>query len=154
MKKVKHSAELVLTERDMAVFRNEDEDVQARYEKETGKKAKYEKRDEWRRKDRFYHEDYVSWLEDTLASIETIEEPNPNPERSNHMNIHFFMPPEDNDVTARCRGKVKTDKEGEYFGSFMINDMRWAVVLWDGQEDPNFYKATLLEVVQPKWSSI
>ena len=61
------------------------------------------------------------------------------------------------DETLRCKGKENTDKadsEGEYFGNMAINDRLWAVVLWDGDEDPDLYKADCLLVQKKRWERI
>lgn len=61
------------------------------------------------------------------------------------------------DETIRCRGRKDTDaenKEGEYFGNFLIKDRKWALVLWDGDEDPDLYKADLLEVECRSWEKV
>lgn len=68
------------------------------------------------------------------------------------------MTPEEDDFSfsmvddgpIRCRGKVGTDKEGkdgQYFGQFHIkDDVWWALVQWDDEDDPDLYKLNLLEV--------
>lgn len=61
------------------------------------------------------------------------------------------------DETLRCRGKPNTDKrncEGEYFGNILINEVLWALVLWDDDEDPDLYKASCILVEETAWVSI
>lgn len=57
---------------------------------------------------------------------------------------------------VRCR--VRTDqkwadagKSGLYYGKHEVNGMTWAVVLFDGDEDPTTYKAHALEVLDPRY---
>lgn len=59
-----------------------------------------------------------------------------------------------NDETLRCKGAENTDKatqKGEYFGNFVANGQRWAIVLWDGEDDPDLYKADMLLVIEERW---
>ena len=59
--------------------------------------------------------------------------------------------------TRRCKGKPNTDarnRYGEYFGHIIVNDVIWAVVLWDGDEDPSFYKASCLLIEERAWVSV
>ena len=61
------------------------------------------------------------------------------------------------DATMRCKGRHSTDKanqEGEYFGNFIIKNRKWALVLWDTEEEPDLYKAELLLVESKEWVSI
>ena len=61
------------------------------------------------------------------------------------------------DETIRCRGIKDTDiynKEGEYFGNFFVNGRKWALVLWDGEEDPDLCKADVLTVEHKSWIKI
>jgi len=58
------------------------------------------------------------------------------------------------DETLRCKGNDTSDKkdsEGEYFGNFYVNNKRWALVLWDGDDDPDLYKADLLLIERKSW---
>lgn len=62
-----------------------------------------------------------------------------------------------NDETLRCKGKESTDKagqEGEYFGNFFVKDTKWALVLWDNEDDPVLYKADCLLIVKRSWVPI
>ena len=62
-----------------------------------------------------------------------------------------------NDETMRCKGKENTDmanREGEYFGNVFIKDRKWALVLWDHEEDPNLYKADLLLIENKTWTPV
>lgn len=63
----------------------------------------------------------------------------------------------ENGETCRCRGKASSDKvdcKGEYFGFVYIKDTKWAIVLWDGDYDPDLYKANLIEIEVKQWRSI
>jgi hypothetical protein len=63
----------------------------------------------------------------------------------------------ESDETLRCKGKPDTDKadaEGEYFGNFFVNNRWWALVLWDGEEDPDLFKAELLLVETKQWKPL
>ena len=59
--------------------------------------------------------------------------------------------------TLRCKGKENTDmvnQKGEYFGTFYTGSTKWAVVLWDNEEDPNLYKADMLYIAETTWVSV
>lgn len=61
------------------------------------------------------------------------------------------------DETVRCKAQKGTDmadREGEYFGNVVVKDTRWAIVLWDNDEDPNLYKADMLLVENRRWVHI
>ena len=56
--------------------------------------------------------------------------------------------------TLLCRiaeGWENAGKTGQYFGNIMVNDMGWAIVLWDGEEDPDMHKIEGLEINKPHW---
>lgn len=60
----------------------------------------------------------------------------------------------ESDETLRCKGKPNTDKskeEGEYFGNVVVKDTRWAIVLWDNEEDPNLHKTSCLLLEKKEW---
>ncbi len=42
-------------------------------------------------------------------------------------------------------------RTGQYFGKININDMDWAIVLWDDEEDPDLFKAAGIMVEQIKY---
>ena len=48
----------------------------------------------------------------------------------------------------------KGGKTGQYFGNMMIGNTCWAIVLWDDEEDPDFFKADGLVIQQINWESI
>lgn len=55
-----------------------------------------------------------------------------------------------------CMGKPKTDKSGEvgvFYGWINI-DRKWAIVRWEGDEDPDLYKAELLLIEENRMVSI
>lgn len=61
------------------------------------------------------------------------------------------------DVTLRFKIKDKWDRvgqRGEYFGKISVNDMMWALVLFDGEDDPDLHKADSLLVEHKTWKSI
>ena len=58
------------------------------------------------------------------------------------------------DETLPCRiakGWDKAGRTGQYFGNIMVNDTCWAIVLWDGDEDPDMYKTSGIEINKPHW---
>lgn len=58
------------------------------------------------------------------------------------------------DETMRCHGRDSinmSDREGEYFGNVVVKEMRWAIVLWDNDEDPVLYKADCLLLEKKTW---
>ena len=62
-----------------------------------------------------------------------------------------------NDESLRCKGAQNTDKaenEGEYFGNILVNNRVWAIVLWDGDEDPVLRKADLTLIEAKTWMPI
>lgn len=57
-------------------------------------------------------------------------------------------------VTLRFKVKEGCDRsgeEGEYFGYVCVNNMKWGIVLFDGEEDPDLYKAAYLLLEQKSW---
>lgn len=61
------------------------------------------------------------------------------------------------DKALRCKGKAATDKAtilGWCFGCVTIKDQVWAVVIWDNDKEPEFYKPKLLLVEQKAWVSL
>jgi len=59
------------------------------------------------------------------------------------------------DETRRCKGKDNTDKancEGEYFGNIVVKKTRWAIILWDGDENPEFYDTNT--ILLERWNPI
>lgn len=62
-----------------------------------------------------------------------------------------------NDYTVRCRGKSHSDKymkEGEYFGYLYVSKIKWAIVLWDDDSEPELYKADLIEAEKKMWEDV
>jgi len=58
------------------------------------------------------------------------------------------------DETLPCRiakGWDKAGRTGQYFGNIIVNDTCWAIVLWDGDEDPDMYKTSGIEINKPHW---
>lgn len=56
----------------------------------------------------------------------------------------------------RFRVKDGWDTAGEighYFGQVLI-DQWWAIVLFDGEEDPETIKASALELLMPEWKDV
>jgi len=60
--------------------------------------------------------------------------------------------------TVPCRiakGWNREGRLGQYFGRIVVGDMEWAIVLWDGEEDPDVYKAAALEIAtRSPWAKI
>lgn len=59
----------------------------------------------------------------------------------------------------RCRvknGWLRAGREGLYFATIADEPLGqpWAVVLWDGEEDPDCFKAAGLEVVREEWQPL
>lgn len=55
---------------------------------------------------------------------------------------------------VRCKGKADTDKAatlGWYFGLINVRGQAWAIVVWDSDKEPNFYKPKLLLIKQEIW---
>ncbi len=44
-------------------------------------------------------------------------------------------------------------KQGILYG-IVVTDREWAIVLWNGSEDPDLFKAEAVEIMEPKWSSL
>lgn len=44
-------------------------------------------------------------------------------------------------------------KQGFLFG-ILVTDRKWAIVLWNGSDDPELFKAEAIEVMEPKWSPL
>ena len=61
------------------------------------------------------------------------------------------------DETIPCRireGWAYAGRTGQYFGNMIVKNIKWAIVLWDGSEDPDFHKAEGIEVTKNKWVRI
>lgn len=57
-------------------------------------------------------------------------------------------------TALRCKGKADTNKAtnlGWYFGRINIRDQVWAMVIWDRDREPEFYKPKLLLIEQQVW---
>ena len=50
-----------------------------------------------------------------------------------------------------AKGWEDAGKTGQYFGNITVNDMCWAIVLWDGEEDPDMNKIAGIEISKPNW---
>jgi hypothetical protein len=60
------------------------------------------------------------------------------------------------DHTRRCKikqGFAGVGKEGQYFGNVMVGQ-RWAIVLFDGEEDPELFKTSGLLVEEKEFKPI
>ncbi len=60
-------------------------------------------------------------------------------------------------TTRPCRikqGWEHAGKRGQYFGRVAVGSMFWAIVLWDGDEDPDMCKSDCLEIAQEKFVSL
>jgi len=60
-------------------------------------------------------------------------------------------------IPVKCTGKPKTDKTsvmGTYYGWIVIDGRKWAIVRWEGDEDPDLYKAELLLISESTMVSI
>ena len=58
--------------------------------------------------------------------------------------------------TKRCRVKREWEhagKQGECYGYFFCLQ-KWAIVCWDGDEDPDVIKAGALEIQKITWESM
>lgn len=55
--------------------------------------------------------------------------------------------------SCQCRiahGTVGEGRVGTYYGKIFIGQW-WGIVVWDGEEDPDFFKAGSLEVASNLW---
>ena len=60
------------------------------------------------------------------------------------------------EVPVRCKGGLVTDRNdsfGHYYGSVIVNGRSWAIVVWDGEEDPDLCKAECLLFKTTSWTS-
>lgn len=60
----------------------------------------------------------------------------------------------DGDTTKPCRvatGYADAGRQGIYFGKVVVNSRYWAVVLFDGEDDPDLYKLESIEVAEQVW---
>ncbi len=63
----------------------------------------------------------------------------------------------ESDEAIPCKIKDDWDqagRKGQYFGFMYFLDKKWAVVLWDDESDPDFFKAEGIEVARTKWVGI
>jgi len=57
------------------------------------------------------------------------------------------------DGAKRCRvreGCSGYPKEGLYLG-YIVVEQSWAIVVWDGEEDPETFKRSCLEIEESRW---
>ncbi len=45
-------------------------------------------------------------------------------------------------------------KEGDFYCLINVGTQLWAIVLWDGDEDPDCFKAQALEIPETKWRTL
>lgn len=60
-------------------------------------------------------------------------------------------------MTKRFRVKKGWDvagQEGEYYDYVRVKGMKWAIVLFDGEEDPSLYKADGIEICSIQWHAV
>jgi len=58
------------------------------------------------------------------------------------------------DFSKKCRiasGFYDEGREGQYYGRICVTDQQWAIVLFDGDDDPTLFKIDGLDIVQEKW---
>ena len=61
------------------------------------------------------------------------------------------------DETLRFRIKEGWDRcgaVGEYFGFIYVNTVKWAIVLFDDEEDPDMHKADGIEIETKTWKEL
>lgn len=61
------------------------------------------------------------------------------------------------DEAIRCKGAKNTEKDqmyGVYYGYFYCRGQQWAIVLWDGDDDPDLYKASCILIEKKTWVKI
>ena len=59
--------------------------------------------------------------------------------------------------TRRFKIDEKWDRageEGEYFGLIWVGDRKWAIILFDGEEDPDLHKAESLLIEQKSYYTL
>lgn len=59
--------------------------------------------------------------------------------------------------TTECRIKAgwrEANKRGVICDTVTINDRKWAVVMWYGENDPELFKAEGLEVASQVWAPL
>lgn len=64
----------------------------------------------------------------------------------------FYKEPKHCRVSTNGRW-LEAGKEGQLYG-VLVTDQEWAIVIWDGDDDPSLYKAVAIEVMEPKWSPL
>ena len=58
---------------------------------------------------------------------------------------------------TKCRiqaGWGDEGKEGRLLSIVDVSDVEWAVVVWDGDDEPSLFKAVGLEVKQELWKNL
>lgn len=58
--------------------------------------------------------------------------------------------------SIRCRikkGWEGAGKKGQYLG-YIVKDQRWAIIIFDDDKDPTFFKAAGLEIESLSWKDI
>lgn len=61
------------------------------------------------------------------------------------------------DETISCKikdGWEESGRTGQYFGNIMVNNRRWAIVLWDDDEAPDMHKAEGILISETQWKPI
>jgi hypothetical protein len=58
------------------------------------------------------------------------------------------------DETRICRikqGWNGVGRTGQYFGKVSVSGQFWAIILWDGSDDPDMHKSAGIEVMEHTW---
>lgn len=64
----------------------------------------------------------------------------------------FYADPKHCRVSTRGKW-MDAGREGQLYG-VMVADREWAIVIWDGDDEPTLFKAEAIEVMEPNWSPL
>lgn len=51
-----------------------------------------------------------------------------------------------------AKGFEDAGKQGQYLGFIFVRGRRWAIVVMDGSDEPELWKADSIEISQPSWT--
>ena len=57
-------------------------------------------------------------------------------------------------VRCRVQNTEVDGREGKFFGAVVVDNMLWAVVRWGDNEDPDLYKAAVIQIEKMEWEPL
>lgn len=74
--------------------------------------------------------------------------------QANKAIIHTFLEPLHCRIAKGWLEFQFDSKIGWAFGEVTIDGTAWTIVVWEDEEDPNFFKSAGIEVLKPAWEKL